>query len=210
LFDPLNILSERTLFSGSTEEETAYQPFGFRACQGSELREFLIPDDRGLFRSALVSRPVPQDVGTVLCYIVREKDSLFRLYTQQGTGRPDRLLLIAREQKRGGKTEFTMATTLAGIKSREPEDGFVGTVQGNVMGTRFGVYDSGVRDDQRGEEPPGERRLLGVTTFQGSAKKLSGDYRRMTVAVPKPVLVILSEAAVSLESLAAVNLESLT
>jgi hypothetical protein len=94
-----------------------------------------------------------------------------------------------------------MATTLAGIKSREPEDGFVGTVQGNVMGTRFGVYDSGVRDDQRGEEPPGERRLLGVTTFQGSAKKLSGDYRRMTVAVPKPVLVIAAEAAVSLESL---------
>lgn len=61
------------------------------------------------------------------------------------------------------------------------------------MGTRFALTGAGVREDDTGTVE--ERRLLAVTTFQGSAKKLSGDYRRMTVTVPKPVVVNASDAS---------------
>ncbi|PKA67057.1 Tubby-like protein 4 [Apostasia shenzhenica] len=133
---------------------------------------------------SLLCRPLPLDVGRCTCVITREfidGISVYALYTNEGHGRQDRKLAVARHGRRSRRSEFTIAKNTRGILHSSDES-FLGTITANLMGSKYQIWDQGSNLDSLKSQ---SCRLLGVVMFVPSIRTLTGSFRRMRVWIPK-------------------------
>ncbi|KAF8783848.1 hypothetical protein HU200_000290 [Digitaria exilis] len=137
---------------------------------------------------ALLCRPLPQDVGRCTCVIAREAATgargvaLYSLYTNEGQGRQDRKLAVARHRRRKGRSEFIVAQNQDGIFCTSDKN-FLGTVGSNLVGSKYQIWDQqGNRVD---ELKSNSKRLLGVVAFAPTITTLTGSFRSMRAWIPK-------------------------
>ncbi|KAH9315139.1 hypothetical protein KI387_023766, partial [Taxus chinensis] len=136
---------------------------------------------------SLLCRPLPPDIGRCTCFVVRECSegldhaSVYSLYTNEGHGRQDRKLAVARHRRRRGRSEFIIAQSCFGILSKSDE-GYLGMVTANLVGSRYHIWDQGNSLDCHGKE---SRQLLGVVIFVPTVTTLTGSFRSMRACIPK-------------------------
>ncbi|XP_050383719.1 tubby-like protein 8 isoform X2 [Argentina anserina] len=134
---------------------------------------------------SLLCRPLPMDIGSCTCVIVKEKSpyggSLYSLYTNEGKGRQDRKLAIAHHKRRNGKSELTIAQNLKGILSHS-DDSFIGMVNANLMGSKYHIWDQGKRPNCLSKQ---SKSLLAAVSFTPTISTWTGSYRRIRAYVPK-------------------------
>ncbi|RCV05198.1 hypothetical protein SETIT_1G063700v2 [Setaria italica] len=136
---------------------------------------------------ALLCRPLPQDVGRCTCVIAREAATgargvaLYSLYTNEGQGRQDRKLAVARHRRRRGRSEFIVAQNQDGIFCTSDKN-FLGTVAANLVGSKYQIRGQGNRVDELKSQ---SKRLLGVVAFAPTITTLTGSFRSMRAWIPK-------------------------
>ncbi|XP_039788436.1 tubby-like protein 4 isoform X2 [Panicum virgatum] len=136
---------------------------------------------------ALLCRPLPQDVGRCTCVLAREAAAgargvaLYSLYTNEGQGRQDRKLAVARHRRRRGRSEFIVAQNQDGIFCISGKN-FLGTVAANLVGSKYQILGQGNRVDEMKSH---SKRLLGVVAFAPTITTLTGSYRSMRAWIPK-------------------------
>nr|XP_004305468.2 PREDICTED: tubby-like protein 8 [Fragaria vesca subsp. vesca] len=134
---------------------------------------------------SLLCRPLPMDVGRCTCVIVKEKSPdggfLYSLYTNEGKGRQDRKLAVARHKRRNGKSELTIAQNMKGILSHS-DDSFIGMVNANLMGSKYHIWDQGKRPNCLSKQ---SKSLLAAVSFTPTISTWTGSYRRIRAYVPK-------------------------
>lgn len=59
---------------------------------------------------------------------------------QEGQGRQDRKLAVARHRRHKGRTEFTIAQNAKGIVCSKDES-FLGTISANLVGSKYHIWD---------------------------------------------------------------------
>ncbi|WVZ77633.1 hypothetical protein U9M48_025479, partial [Paspalum notatum var. saurae] len=146
---------------------------------------------------ALLCRPLPQDVGRCTCVIAREAATgargvaLYSLYTNEGQGRQDRKLAVARHRRRRGRSEFVVAQSQDGVFCAS-DNNFLGTVGANLVGSKYQVWGQRAIDEQcswqgnRVDEVKNQsKRLLGVVAFAPTITTLTGSFRCMRAWIPK-------------------------
>uniref|UniRef100_A0A0D3F1J3 Tubby C-terminal domain-containing protein n=1 Tax=Oryza barthii TaxID=65489 RepID=A0A0D3F1J3_9ORYZ len=129
---------------------------------------------------ALLCRPLPLDVGRCTCIIAKETlaaaaagargVALYSLYTNEGQGRQDRKLAVARHRRRRGRSEFVVAQNLDGIFCTSDKN-FLGTLSSNLVGSRYRIWGQGNRVDEIKSQ---SKRLLGVVAFAPTIQHISG------------------------------------
>uniref|UniRef100_I1NXV3 Tubby C-terminal domain-containing protein n=1 Tax=Oryza glaberrima TaxID=4538 RepID=I1NXV3_ORYGL len=140
---------------------------------------------------ALLCRPLPLDVGRCTCIIAKETlaaaaagargVALYSLYTNEGQGRQDRKLAVARHRRRRGRSEFVVAQNLDGIFCTSDKN-FLGTLSSNLVGSRYRIWGQGNRVDEIKSQ---SKRLLGVVAFAPTVTTLTGSFRSMRAWIPK-------------------------
>ncbi|KAH7440643.1 hypothetical protein KP509_03G003600 [Ceratopteris richardii] len=136
----------------------------------------------------LLCRPLPLDVGRCACYIVHEREAgvdgpvVYSLYTDEGHGRQDRRLAVARHRRRAGRSEFIIAQDGAGTSLTKNEESFLGRVSANIIGSRYHIWDEASSSACTYQ---GGRQLLGVVMFEPTITTLTGTFRVMRAYVPK-------------------------
>ncbi|XP_062218368.1 tubby-like protein 4 [Phragmites australis] len=136
---------------------------------------------------ALLCRPLPLDVGRCTCVIVREVAvgargvALYSLYTNEGQGRQDRKLAVARHRRRRGRSEFIMAQNQDGIFCTADKN-FLGTMPANLVGSKYQIWGQGNRADELKSQ---SKRLLGVVAFAPTITTLTGSFRSIRAWIPK-------------------------
>ncbi|CAL5059946.1 unnamed protein product [Urochloa decumbens] len=136
---------------------------------------------------ALLCRPLPQDVGRCTCVIARETAAgargvaIYSLYTNEGQGRQDRKLAVARHRRRRGRSEFVVAQNQDGIFCTADKN-FLGTVGANLVGSKYQIRGQGNRVDELKSQ---SKRLLGVVAFAPTMTTLTGSFRSMRAWIPK-------------------------
>ncbi|XP_058067806.1 tubby-like protein 4 [Magnolia sinica] len=137
---------------------------------------------------SLLYRPLPLDIGRCTCIIVKEASeelggaSLYSLYTNEGQGRQDRKLAVARHRRRNGRSEFIIAQNAKGISCGSDES-FMGTITANLMGSRYSIWDQGNPFDSSLKKK--SKLLLAVVTFTPTITTLTGSFRSMRAWIPK-------------------------
>lgn len=135
---------------------------------------------------SLLCRPLPLDVGRCICYISRERHEslqqspVYALYTDEGQGRKDRKLAVARHQRRSGRSEFLVYPTGAET-GRSNLDAVLGRMQANLLGSRYLIWDEVASPHSKSAG----RQLLGVAAFEPTITTLTGTFRVMRVCIPK-------------------------
>ncbi|KAG1327508.1 putative Tubby-like protein 4 [Cocos nucifera] len=136
---------------------------------------------------SLLCRPLPLDVGRCTCIIVKEPAqgrrgvALYSLYTNEGQGRQDRKLAVARHGRRGGRSQFIVAQNPKGIFCGS-DDSFLGSITANLMGSKYQIWDQGSPLDSLKNQ---SKRLLGVVAFVPTVSTLTGSFRSMRAWIPK-------------------------
>ncbi|KAI5073031.1 hypothetical protein GOP47_0011044 [Adiantum capillus-veneris] len=136
----------------------------------------------------LLCRPLPLDVGRCACYILHEREPgadgpiVYSLYTDEGHGRQDRRLAVARHRRRSGRSEFFIGQNGAGTSHAKREESFLGRVSANIVGSRYHIWDEATTSVRKFQ---GSRQLLGVIMFEPTVATLTGTFRVMRVYVPK-------------------------
>ncbi|GJM90379.1 hypothetical protein PR202_ga06653 [Eleusine coracana subsp. coracana] len=136
---------------------------------------------------ALLCRPLPLDVGRCTCVIAREAATgargvaLYSLYTNEGQGRQDRKLAVARHRRRRGRSEFIVAQNQDGIFCTADKN-FLGTVSANLVGSKYEIWGQGNRVDELKSQ---SKRLLGVAAFAPTITTLTGSFRSIRAWIPK-------------------------
>uniref|UniRef100_A0A7N0TFL7 Tubby C-terminal domain-containing protein n=1 Tax=Kalanchoe fedtschenkoi TaxID=63787 RepID=A0A7N0TFL7_KALFE len=133
----------------------------------------------------LLSRPLPVDVGRCTCVILKEKlapgGSVYSLYTNEGKGRQDRKLAIACHKRKNGRSVFIVAQNVKGILSSS-DDNFLGTVTSNLVGSKYHIWDQGVRSNSL---PNKSNQLQGVVAVAPTISTWAGSYRSMKTWITK-------------------------
>ncbi|KAL5212038.1 hypothetical protein ABZP36_022885 [Zizania latifolia] len=136
---------------------------------------------------ALLCRPLPLDVGRCTCVIAKEAAAgargvaLYSLYTNEGQGRQDRKLAVARHRRRRGRSEFVVAQNQDGIFCSSDKN-FLGKLGANIVGSRYQIWGRGNRVDEIKSQ---SKRLLGVVAFAPTITTLTGSFRSMRAWIPK-------------------------
>lgn len=136
---------------------------------------------------ALLCRPLPLDVGRCTCVIAKEAATgargvaLYSLYTNEGQGRQDRKLAVARHRRRRGRSEFVVAQNQDGIFCSSDKN-FLGTVGANLVGSKYQIWGQGNRVDELKSQ---SKRLLGVVAFAPTITTLTGSFRSTRAWIPK-------------------------
>uniref|UniRef100_A0A0D9VCY2 Tubby C-terminal domain-containing protein n=1 Tax=Leersia perrieri TaxID=77586 RepID=A0A0D9VCY2_9ORYZ len=138
---------------------------------------------------ALLCRPLPLDVGRCTCVIAKEKPTaagrgvaIYSLYTNEGQGRQDRKLAVARHRRRRGRSEFVVAQSQEGIFCGNGDRNFLGTLGANLVGSKYRIWGQGNRVDEIKTQ---SKRLLGVVAFAPTVTTLTGSFRSMRAWIPK-------------------------
>lgn len=137
---------------------------------------------------SLLCRPLPSDIGRCTCVIVKEAlpdepdgGTLYSLYTNEGQGRKDRKLALARHKRRNGRSEFVIAQNAKGILCSSDES-FIGIVTANLMGSKYHIWDQGSPLTFPTKQ---SKLLLAVITFMPTIATWTGNYRSMRAWIPK-------------------------
>ncbi|KAF8064807.1 hypothetical protein N665_1166s0019 [Sinapis alba] len=137
---------------------------------------------------ALLCKTLPLDVGRCTCLIVKEQSpeglrdgSVYSLYTHEGRGRKDRKLAVAYHRRRNGKSVFRVAQNIKGLLCSSDES-YVGSMTANLMGSKYYIWDKGVRLGSVGKMV---KPLLSVVIFTPTIATWTGSYRRMRALLPK-------------------------
>lgn len=133
-------------------------------------------------------RPLPLDVGLCTCVIVKESSpngfdggTLYTLYTNEGKGRQNRKLAVARHRTRRGRSEFTIAQNARGIVAPSDE-GYIGTMTANIVGSKYLIWDQGYSNQSVMNRHP---KLLASVKFIPTVSTWTGNYRSMRAWIPK-------------------------
>ncbi|KAH9715938.1 hypothetical protein WN944_022691 [Citrus x changshan-huyou] len=149
---------------------------------------------------ALLSRPLPLDIGRCTCVIVKEASPhggfLYSLYTYEGQGRQNRKLAVAQHKRCNGKSEFTIAQNTRGIKSNS-DDSFIGMVTSNLMGSKYLIRDQSSRLSSIKKQ---SNPLLAVVTFIPTIATWTGSYRSMRAYIPKHQSMLLKNNTTQISS----------
>ncbi|KAL0723614.1 hypothetical protein Bca4012_038213 [Brassica carinata] len=137
---------------------------------------------------ALLCKTLPLDVGKCTCLIVKEQSpeglrdgSVYSLYTHEGRGRKDRKLAVAYHRRRNGKSVFRIAQNVKGLLCSSDES-YVGSMTANLMGSKYYIWDKGVRVGPVGKMV---KPLLSAVIFTPTIATWTGSYRRMRALLPK-------------------------
>ncbi|KAH7433770.1 hypothetical protein KP509_07G085500 [Ceratopteris richardii] len=136
----------------------------------------------------LLCRPLPLDIGRCACYILHEPDDssdrplVYSLYTDEGHGRQDRKLAVARHQRNIGRSEFLIAQNGAGTLHLSCDESFLGRVRSNIIGSRYLIWNE-ISSSECKYQGPG--KLLGVVIFEPTVSTWTGSFRVMRAYVPK-------------------------
>ncbi|KAJ0257129.1 Tubby-like protein 8 [Hirschfeldia incana] len=137
---------------------------------------------------ALLCKTLPLDVGRCTCLIVKEQSpeglrdgSVYSLYTHEGRGRKDRKLAVAYHRRRNGKSIFRVAQNIKGLLCSSDES-YVGSMTANLMGSKYFIWDKGVRVGSVGKLV---KPLLSVVIFTPTITTWTGSYRKMRALLPK-------------------------
>lgn len=150
-----------------------------------------------LANRSLLCRSLPLDVGLCACYILHEREAgaespvVYSLYTDEGHGRHDRKLAVARHRRKAGRSEFVIGQNGAGTSLAKFEDGFLGRLRANLVGSRYFIWDEAYSPDCQYQ---GARQLLGVVMFEPTITTLTGMFRVMRVYIPKHQSLQMSNA----------------
>ncbi|MED6184176.1 hypothetical protein PIB30_044987 [Stylosanthes scabra] len=129
----------------------------------------------------LICRPLPIDIGTCTCLILKEPSpqglgTLYSLYTYEGQGRQNRKLAVAHHKRRNGKSQFTVAQNVKGLLCNS-DDTFLGTITANLLGSKYHIWDQGY--------PPNSQLPLAVVTYIPTVATCTGSHRSMRAYIPK-------------------------
>lgn len=143
---------------------------------------------------SLLCRPLPVDVGRCTCVIVKEKSpdglhggAFYSLYTNEGKGRQDRKLAVARHRRRNGRSEYKIAQSTRGILCNA-DDSFVGSMTTNLVGSKYHIWDQG---SHLKPIPSKSRSLLAAVTFMPTITTWTGSHRSMKAFIPKHQSMLL-------------------
>lgn len=130
----------------------------------------------------LFMRPVPPNVGQILCTIVRHKSGFNRLWPKYTLHLSDSNKFLLNGKKRSGNATSNYMITLDQEKMKKGTQGYLGKVRSNFLGTEFYLYDDGVspkneRDIER------IRREHGIIEYETNVLGSKGP-RRMKVLLP--------------------------
>ncbi|XP_019457363.1 PREDICTED: tubby-like protein 8 [Lupinus angustifolius] len=137
---------------------------------------------------SLICRQLPIDIGRCTCVIVKEAlpqglsgGTFYSLYTYEGHGRQNRKLAVAHHKRRNGRSQFIVAQNVKGLISNS-DDGFLGTVTANLMGSKYHIWDEGYCHDlhRKQRKPP-----LAVVTYIPTIATCTGSHRSMRAYIPK-------------------------
>ncbi|GAQ83890.1 hypothetical protein KFL_001670010 [Klebsormidium nitens] len=145
-----------------------------------------VPQWSAISTDELISQPAPPRIGTILCYLVRNRDKkhpTFWMYTQENTV-ADRLLLVARFNSRGPMAggEYVVSKSERGLQTKDQRDGYCGRVRSNFSGSRFQFYDHTVSEKQMWTQDS-VAHTQGAVSWESTANTLAGGWRKMGVAV---------------------------
>ncbi|XP_062223909.1 tubby-like protein 4 isoform X2 [Phragmites australis] len=181
--------SEATVFVGPRGRDllpppasSSYEAWDLSGSESAPASSWAILPNR-----ALLCRPLPLDVGRCTCVIAREAAAdargvaLYSLYTNEGQGRQDRKLAVARHGRRRGRSEFVVAQNQDGVFCTSDKN-FLGTVAANLVGSKYQIWGQGNRVDELKSQ---SKRLLGVVAFAPTITTLTGSFRSIRAWVPK-------------------------
>ena len=130
----------------------------------------------------LFMRPVPPNVGQILCTIVRHKSGFNRLWPKYTLHLSDSNKFLLNGKKRSGSATSNYMITLDQEKMKKDTQGYLGKVRSNFLGTEFYLYDDGVSPkNERGIERV--RREHGIIEYETNVLGSKGP-RRMKVLLP--------------------------
>lgn len=130
----------------------------------------------------LFMRPVPPNVGQILCTIVRHKSGFNRLWPKYTLHLSDSNKFLLNGKKRSGNATSNYMITLDQEKMKKGTQGYLGKVRSNFLGTEFYLYDDGVSPkNERGIERI--RREHGIIEYETNVLGSKGP-RRMKVLLP--------------------------
>lgn len=130
----------------------------------------------------LFMRPVPPNVGQILCTIVRHKSGFNRLWPKYTLHLSDSNKFLLNGKKRSGNATSNYMITLDQEKMKKGTQGYLGKVRSNFLGTEFYLYDDGVSPkNDRGIERI--RREHGIIEYETNVLGSKGP-RRMKVLLP--------------------------
>ncbi|GAQ89704.1 tubby-like protein [Klebsormidium nitens] len=145
----------------------------------------------------LVARPLPSHVEVCRCYVVREHASklgtggLYTLFTEEGEGREDRQLLVARHVRHVGRSEFVIADSAEQLGEK---GGPRCVLRANFVGSKYTAH----ARDMEGKIT--EENKLAEIGYATTATSLAPTSRRMLVTLPvtdgaqEPPLALVSKA----------------
>ncbi|CAN6482261.1 unnamed protein product [Victoria cruziana] len=158
---------------------------------------------------SLLCRPLPLDIGLCTCMIVKESSSaldgasVYSLYTNEGQGRQSRKLAVAHHRRRGGRSEFAIAQNSKGIMCSSDE-GFLGTMTANLMGSKYNVWDQGTALDPQKTKV---KRLLAVVAFLPTITTWTGSFRSMRSWIPKTQSMLLKSVGTQIRHVGGLPLD---
>ncbi|CAI9766176.1 unnamed protein product [Fraxinus pennsylvanica] len=136
---------------------------------------------------SLLYRPLPVDVGRCTCVIVKDFSpegldggALYTLYTNEGQGRQNRKLAVARHRRHKGRSEFRIAQNEKGIMNSS-DDSLIGFVTANILGSKYHVWDQGNRRNSLTKHS----KLLAAVKFIPTVSTWTGNCRCMNAWIPK-------------------------
>ncbi|MED6143551.1 hypothetical protein PIB30_007500 [Stylosanthes scabra] len=134
----------------------------------------------------LICRPLPIDIGTCTCLILKEPTpqghgTLYSLYTYEGQGRQNRKLAVAHHKRRNGRSQFTVAQNVKGLLCNS-DDTFLGTITANLLGSKYHIWDQGYRPNSRNTQP---QLPLAVVRYIPTVATCTGSHRSMRAYIPK-------------------------
>lgn len=131
----------------------------------------------------LFMKPVPPNIGQVLCTIVRHKSGFNRLWPKYTLHLSDSNKFLLNGKKRSGNTTSNYLITLDQDKMKKGSKGYLGKLRSNFIGTEFYLYDSG-ENPKKAKNFEDIRTQQGVVEYETNVLGSKGP-RRMKVLLPK-------------------------
>ena len=88
-------------------------------------------------------KPVPPNIGQIMCTIVRHKSGFNKLWPKYTLHLSDSNKFLLTGKKRSGNATSNYMITIDQEKMKKGTKGYLGKVRSNFLGTQFYLYDGG-------------------------------------------------------------------
>ena len=130
----------------------------------------------------LFMKPVPPNVGQILCTIVRHKSGFNRLWPKYTLHLSDSNKFLLNGKKRSGNATSNYMITLDQDKMKKGTKGYLGKLRSNFLGTEFYLYDDG-DNPKKASNYQSVRQEHGLIEYETNVLGSKGP-RRMKVLLP--------------------------